>query len=99
MDELGICFLSFDRARYGESDPNPKRSVNSEAMDIEQLADQQEIGSKFYLIEASTDRYSLWSCPNYIPHRQHNPLASMPKCKLISSSETLLQLANYVNEI
>jgi len=43
VDELGICFLSFDRARYGESDPNPKRSVNSEAMDIEQLADQQEI--------------------------------------------------------
>ncbi|KAF8397902.1 hypothetical protein HHK36_016827 [Tetracentron sinense] len=50
IDELGTYFLSFDRAGYGESDPNPKRSVKSEAFDIQELADQLQIGSKFYVI-------------------------------------------------
>ena len=49
---LGIYFLSFDRAGYGVCDPNPKPSVKSEAMDVEELADQLEIGLKFYLIGA-----------------------------------------------
>lgn len=69
VDELGIYFLSFDRAGYGESDPNPKRTVKSEAMDIEELADQLELGSKFYLIGTSMGAYPAWSCLNYIPHR------------------------------
>ncbi|CAN0916766.1 hypothetical protein LINGRAHAP2_LOCUS29889 [Linum grandiflorum] len=46
IEELGICFLVYDRAGYGESDPNPTRSVKSEALDIEELADQLELGSK-----------------------------------------------------
>lgn len=69
VDELGIYFLLFDRAGYGESDPNPKRTVKSEAFDIQQLADQLEIGSKFYIIGASMGCYALWSCLKYIPNR------------------------------
>ncbi|XP_038972478.1 uncharacterized protein LOC103717990 [Phoenix dactylifera] len=69
VDELGVYFLSFDRAGYGESDPNPKRTVKSEAMDIQELADQLELGSKFYVIGASMGGYPAWSCLNYIPHR------------------------------
>ncbi|GJX04437.1 lysophospholipase BODYGUARD 1 precursor [Tanacetum coccineum] len=46
IDELGIYLLQFDRAGYGESDPNPKRSLKSEASDIEELADQLQLGSK-----------------------------------------------------
>ncbi|KAF5176433.1 Alpha/beta-Hydrolases superfamily protein [Thalictrum thalictroides] len=67
IEELGIYFLLFDRAGYGESDPNPKRSVKSEAFDIQQLADQLEIGSKFYIIGYSMGCYPLWSCLNHIP--------------------------------
>jgi len=70
VDELGVYLLSFDRAGYGESDPNPKRDVKSEAMDIEELADQLEIGSKFYIVGVSMGGYPTWSCLNYIPHRQ-----------------------------
>lgn len=70
--ELGIYLLTFDRAGYGESDPNPKRSVKSEAFDIEELADKLEIGDKFYLIGISMGAYSAWSCLAYIPHRQAN---------------------------
>ncbi|XP_058092418.1 uncharacterized protein LOC131238838 [Magnolia sinica] len=69
VEELGIYLLSFDRAGYGESDPNPKRSVKSEAFDIQDLADQLEIGSKFYVIGISMGAYSAWSCLKHIPHR------------------------------
>ncbi|XP_052199359.1 uncharacterized protein LOC127806236 isoform X2 [Diospyros lotus] len=69
IEELRIYFLLFDRAGYGESDPNPKRSVKSEAFDIQELADKLNIGSKFYLIGVSMGAYPIWSCLKYIPHR------------------------------
>ncbi|XP_019451210.1 PREDICTED: uncharacterized protein LOC109353406 isoform X1 [Lupinus angustifolius] len=69
VDELGVYFLHYDRAGYGESDPNPKRSLKSEALDIEELADQLQIGSKFYVIGVSMGSYATWSCLNYIPNR------------------------------
>ncbi|XP_057986917.1 uncharacterized protein LOC110659948 isoform X2 [Hevea brasiliensis] len=69
IEELGMYFLLFDRAGYGESDPNPKRTVKSEALDIEELADQLQIGSKFYVIGVSMGSYPIWSCLKYIPHR------------------------------
>ncbi|KAF5931143.1 hypothetical protein HYC85_032016 [Camellia sinensis] len=53
LDELGIYLLLFDRAGYGESDPNPKRSVKSEAVDIQELADKLQLGSKFYVVGVS----------------------------------------------
>ncbi|XP_061376261.1 uncharacterized protein LOC133318281 [Gastrolobium bilobum] len=69
IEDLGIYFLHFDRAGYGESDPNPSRSVKSEAYDIEELADKVNIGNKFYIIGISLGGYSVWSCLKYIPHR------------------------------
>nr|DAD28816.1 TPA_asm: hypothetical protein HUJ06_030284 [Nelumbo nucifera] len=68
-EELGIYLLSFDRAGYGESDPNPKRTVKDTALDIEELADQLGIGSKFYVIGFSMGGQAIWSCLKYIPHR------------------------------
>ncbi|GLT68981.1 hypothetical protein SLA2020_411690 [Shorea laevis] len=69
MDEVGVYIVSFDRAGYGESDPNPKRSVRSEAFDIQELADQLQLGPKFYMIGMSLGTYPVWSCLKYIPHR------------------------------
>ncbi|XP_038705589.1 uncharacterized protein LOC120001371 [Tripterygium wilfordii] len=69
MDELGVYIVTFDRAGYGESDPNPKRSVKSEAFDIQELADQLKLGPKFYVIGISIGTYSIWACLKYIPHR------------------------------
>ncbi|XP_043698127.1 uncharacterized protein LOC122648894 isoform X2 [Telopea speciosissima] len=68
-EELGIYLLSFDRAGYGESDPNPKRSVKSTALDIEELADKLGLGSKFYVIGFSMGGQVVWTCLKYIPHR------------------------------
>ncbi|CAK9145415.1 unnamed protein product [Ilex paraguariensis] len=69
LDQLGIYLLLFDRAGYGESDPNPKRSMKSEASDIEELADQLQLGSKFYVIGVSVGCYPSWSCLKRIPER------------------------------
>ena len=59
-----MYLLSYDRAGYGESDPNPKRSVKSEAFDIQELADQLEIGPRFYVIGISMGTYAAWSVSN-----------------------------------
>ncbi|XP_041024990.1 uncharacterized protein LOC121265426 [Juglans microcarpa x Juglans regia] len=69
VEELGIYIVSFDRPGYGESDPNPKRTVKSMALDIEELADQLGVGSKFYVIGFSMGGQVVWSCLKYIPHR------------------------------
>ncbi|XLR41135.1 hypothetical protein S83_025795 [Arachis hypogaea] len=69
MAELGLYIVTYDRAGYGESDPNPKRNVKSEAFDIQELADQLHLGSKFYLIGMSIGTYPVWACLKYIPHR------------------------------
>ena len=73
VKELGIYIVSFDRPGYGESDPNPRRTVKSMALDIEELADQLELGSKFYVIGISMGGQVLWSCLKYIPHRYDFP--------------------------
>ncbi|XP_073286572.1 uncharacterized protein [Primulina huaijiensis] len=67
--EFRIYILSFDRAGYGESDPNPKRSIRSEAFDIQELVDGLRLGPKFYLIGMSIGAYPVYSCLKYIPHR------------------------------
>lgn len=69
VNELGIYILLFDRAGYGESDPNPKRSVKSEASDIQEIADQLDLGPKFYVVGVSLGCYPAWSCINLIPER------------------------------
>ncbi|KAK6942607.1 Alpha/beta hydrolase fold-1 [Dillenia turbinata] len=69
MEDLGIYVLSFDRPGYSESDPDPKRTPQSLALDIEELADQLELGSKFYVVGYSMGGQAVWGCLKYIPHR------------------------------
>ncbi|XWS59502.1 hypothetical protein CRYUN_Cryun08bG0127500 [Craigia yunnanensis] len=69
IEELGVYIVSFDRPGYGESDPNPKQTVKSMALDIEELADQLGLGFKFYVIGYSMGGQVIWSCLKYIPKR------------------------------
>ncbi|KAL5976354.1 hypothetical protein ACLOJK_020685 [Asimina triloba] len=68
-EELGIYMVSFDRPGYGESDPHPTRTPKSIALDVEELADQLKLGSKFYVIGFSMGGQVVWGCLKYIPHR------------------------------
>ncbi|KAG7556089.1 Serine aminopeptidase S33 [Arabidopsis suecica] len=78
IEELGIYFLFYDRAGYGESDPHPSRTVKSEAYDIQELADKLEIGPKFYVLGISLGAYSVYSCLKYIPHRLAGAVLVVP---------------------
>ncbi|CAN1141956.1 hypothetical protein LINPERPRIM_LOCUS25740 [Linum perenne] len=69
VEKLGIYFVSYDRPGYGESDPHPLRTVKSQVLDIEELADQLGLGQKFYLIGYSLGGQLSWGCLKYIPHR------------------------------
>ncbi|XP_057507072.1 uncharacterized protein LOC130790155 [Actinidia eriantha] len=69
IEGLGVYIVSFDRPGYGESDPNPKRTLKSMALDIEELADQLGLGSKFYVVGFSMGGQVIWTCLKYIPHR------------------------------
>jgi pimeloyl-ACP methyl ester carboxylesterase len=69
LEELSICLIGFDRPGYGESDPFPKKTVKSIATDIEELADNLQLGSKFYVIGYSMGGEAMWSVLKYIPHR------------------------------
>ncbi|XP_026455270.1 uncharacterized protein LOC113356371 isoform X2 [Papaver somniferum] len=61
--------VSFDRPGYGESDPNPKRTEKGIALDVEELADQLNLGNKFYVLGFSMGGQATWGCLKYIPHR------------------------------
>ncbi|CAI8602438.1 unnamed protein product [Vicia faba] len=67
--DLGIYIVSFDRPGYGESDPDPNRTLKSIALDVEELADQLGLGSKFYVVGVSMGGQVVWNCLKHIPHR------------------------------
>ncbi|XP_076915421.1 uncharacterized protein LOC143574763 [Bidens hawaiensis] len=69
VKELGVYVASIDRPGYGESDPDPKRTVKSLAFDIEEFADQLNLGPNFYVVGFSMGGQVIWSCLKYIPHR------------------------------
>lgn len=69
IESLGIYIVSFDRPGYGESDPHPQRTPKSLALDVEELADQLKLGSKFYVVGFSMGGQVVWGCLKYIPHR------------------------------
>ncbi|KAG9160456.1 hypothetical protein Leryth_008849 [Lithospermum erythrorhizon] len=69
IESLGVYIVAFDRPGYGQSDPNPQRTLKSMAQDVEQLADQLGLGSKFYVVGFSMGGEAVWTCLKYIPHR------------------------------
>ncbi|XP_071726310.1 uncharacterized protein [Rutidosis leptorrhynchoides] len=69
IKDLGVYSVAFDRPGYGESDPDPNRTLKSLVLDIEELADQLELGSKFYVVGMSMGGELVWPVLKYIPHR------------------------------
>lgn len=86
LEELRIYMVGYDRAGYGESDPNPNRSLRSEASDIAELADALELGPRFYLIGFSLGGHAVWASIKYIPGRY------LSFCSLAHLSERKLPL-------
>ncbi|XP_008799547.2 uncharacterized protein LOC103714162 isoform X2 [Phoenix dactylifera] len=69
VEELGVYIVGYDRAGYAESDPNPRRSLRSEASDIAELADKLELGPRVYLVGFSLGCHAVWASIKYNPGR------------------------------
>lgn len=69
MEKLSLYIVAIDRAGYGESDPDPKKTIKSETFDLQEFADALELGAKFYVLGLSLGNYMTWGCLKYIPHR------------------------------
>lgn len=78
MNELGLYVVSFDRAGYGQSDPNPKRSIQSDAEDVVDLADRLGLRPKFFVIATSYGGYTGWGLLKYRPERLAGVAFSAP---------------------
>ncbi|KAF3340819.1 hydrolase, alpha/beta fold family protein [Carex littledalei] len=78
MEELGVYMVGFDRAGYGESDPNPNRDVRTAALDVEELADALGLGPKFYLFGHSLGNHAVSGALKYIPQRLDGAVLMAP---------------------
>ncbi|KAL0370186.1 UNVERIFIED_CONTAM: 60S ribosomal protein L10a-1 [Sesamum angustifolium] len=67
LKELEIYLVAFDRAGYGESDPNPKRSVKSDAFDIQELADKLQLGLSFMRLASPSVHIRLLGAALVVP--------------------------------
>jgi pimeloyl-ACP methyl ester carboxylesterase len=79
VEKLGIQIIAIDRPGYGESDPDLNRTEKSLALDIEELADELDLGSKFYVTGFSMGGEGVWACLHYIPHRLAGAVLMAPK--------------------
>lgn len=78
MNELGLYVVSFDRAGYGQSDPNPRRSIQSDTEDVVDLADGLGLRPKFFVIATSYGSYTGWGLLKYRPERLAGVAFSAP---------------------
>lgn len=68
LEEFGIRLLTYDLPGFGESDPHPKRNLESSAADMAFLADALGV-NKFWVLGYSSGSMHAWAALRYIPDR------------------------------
>jgi pimeloyl-ACP methyl ester carboxylesterase len=68
MEEFGVHLITYDLPGFGESDPHPKRNLESSAIDMSFLADALGV-DKFWIIGYSSGSKHAWAALRYIPDR------------------------------
>eukprot|EP00897_Mesotaenium_endlicherianum_P004649 jgi/Mesen1/4211/ME000219S03343 len=58
LEGLGVRLVAYDRPGYGQSDPHPQRTLQSEAEDIAEIADLLRMGEKFHILSVSLGGYA-----------------------------------------
>ncbi|XP_011006948.1 PREDICTED: uncharacterized protein LOC105112796 isoform X2 [Populus euphratica] len=69
LEEFGVRLVSYDLPGFGESDPHPRRNLNSSAMDMLHLAGSIGILGKFWVLGYSSGSMHSWAALRYIPDR------------------------------
>ncbi|XP_061359041.1 uncharacterized protein LOC133303179 [Gastrolobium bilobum] len=68
LEDFGIHLLTYDLPGFGESDPHPKRNLESSAADMSFLADALGV-NKFWVVGYSSGSMHAWAALRYIPDR------------------------------
>lgn len=61
--------MSYDRPGIGQSDPHLKRTLNSSAEDMADIADALGMGRRFWIFAHSGGSAYAWAALHYIPDR------------------------------
>lgn len=69
LEEYGIRLVTYDLPGFGESDPHPKRNLNSSAMDLLHLINAVNVSDKFWVLCHSSGCIHAWASLRYIPDR------------------------------
>ncbi|KAF7818585.1 Alpha/Beta hydrolase fold [Senna tora] len=69
LEEYGVRLVTYDLPGFGESDPHPKRNLNSSAMDLLHLANAVNVSDKFWVLCHSSGCIHAWASLRYIPER------------------------------
>lgn len=69
LEEFGIRLITYDLPGFGESDPHPKRNLESSAMDMLLLANAVGVNDKFWVVGYSSGSMHAWAALRYIPDR------------------------------
>lgn len=69
LEEFGIRLVTYDLPGFGESDPDPKRNLESSALDMLHLAYAVNVKEKFWVLGYSDGSKHAWAALHYIPDR------------------------------
>lgn len=69
LEDFGIRLLTYDLPGFGESDPHPKRNLESSARDMLFLANSVGIRDRFWVVGYSSGSMHAWAALRYIPDK------------------------------
>ncbi|XP_058216183.1 uncharacterized protein LOC131327175 isoform X2 [Rhododendron vialii] len=69
LEEFGVRLITYDLPGFGESDPHPKRNLNTSALDMVDLANAAGVNDKFWVLGFSSGAMHAWAALKYIPSR------------------------------
>ncbi|GFZ11120.1 alpha/beta-Hydrolases superfamily protein [Actinidia rufa] len=88
LEEFGVHLVTYDLPGFGESDPHPKRNLNSSALDMEHLANAVGVSDKFWVLGFSSGSMHAWAALKYIPNRIAGAALFAPMVNPYESSMT-----------
>lgn len=78
LEEFGIRLVTYDLPGFGESNPHPKRNLQSSALDMLQLSYAVNVTEKFWVLGYSGGSMHAWAALRYIPDRVAGALMVAP---------------------
>lgn len=78
LQEFGVRLVTYDLPGFGESDPHPRRSLESSALDMLHLSYALNVSGKFWTVGFSDGSIHAWSALRYIPDKVEGAIMVAP---------------------